>query len=380
MYRSPFAFLLRAPDDKTLVSVDDRLFADALNAAHFCMGSTHPNPSVGAVIAKDGNILSVGFTHAPGGMHAEAHALAQLLPARDRTLYVTLEPCSHYGRTPPCTRAIIDAGITRVVYGVQDPNPRVFGAGLLALSSAGISVEQIAHPELMARAEALIAPFTCWLNKKRPFVTVKIATSRDEAIAMRGQRTKITHPSSDMIVHGLRRAHDAILIGADTARIDNPVLTARLGPSQHGTQPLRVVVSSDLNLDLGLALFDTTVAKTLVLTSRIAEPSRVKALTERNVHVITCASDERGIDLHDGLAQLVAMGITSVLVEPGALLLTSLIEQHLVDEVWWFKAQHEISSQGIMISDQLAMIKSTFTLHEEHRRVDELRIFAYQKE
>lgn len=377
MNQSPFEFVLENNQPEMLQTEDDRYFMKALTAAQNVMGTTHPNPSVGAVLVKDNKIISVGHTHPVGGMHAEAHAISE---ARGQTegasLYVTLEPCSHFGRTPPCTNAVIEAKIARVVFGVTDPNPVVCGAGIKALTNAGIVVEQVRRPELLARAQALIIPFTTWLFDKRPFVTVKVATFADGTITSSpGVRTKITHSSSDIVVHELRKMHDAILIGAQTARIDNPQLTARIGVKRLH-QPTRIVMSTDLNLPLDLALFDTSEAKTLVLTTDDADKELQAVLIKRGVDVVCCAKRDGRVCLQDGLRILAEKGFTSVLVEAGASLLESFIVDDCANIIWWFKSAEQGTGKGISIASSVETVKKNYGKKTFSLPVDELTIFS----
>lgn len=344
MLLSPFAFTYDA------LRSDDTLsfFALALKNARFSMGNTYPNPSVGAVLVRDGCLLGEGFTEPAGGMHAEKMALARVKNAQGATLYVTLEPCSHFGRTPPCTDALIKAGIKKVVYGVIDPNPMVAGAGLRALNEAGIRVERIEDATMQAFAQAHIRPFATYILEKRPYVVLKVAVTNDNAVAKNDGPLKITGPQANVAVHQLRRAVDAILIGAGTERIDDPELTARLGLERHGTQPRRLVLSADLTLDLNARIFDVKNAPTWVLTSIFAPDKKRQKLLERGVRLIDCPLRADGlIDLRASLRTLADQGLTSILIEAGPRLQKSVISEGLADEIWWFKAPHNVGAQGL---------------------------------
>lgn len=333
----------------TLKSEDDRFFGLALENAHWASGSTHPNPSVGAVIVRDGQLISVGHTEKPGCMHAEKQAIHRAQGnVGGTTLYVTLEPCCHMGRTPPCTDAIIKAGISRVIYGVKDPNPMVAGKGIQQLRDAGILVEEINNLILREEANAAIQPFAKYILKKRPFVIVKIATSNDYAVAKLGLRTKITGPQSDKLVHQIRRAVDAVMVGANTVRIDNPQLLARLGQETHGKQPIRVILSHDLSFDPDSLIFDSTKALTWVYCSQ-AEKMKGKKLQEKGVEIIPLDS----LSIERVLADLAYRGITSLLVEPGQRLLSSLIQENLIDEVWWFQGSSTIGKDALYVGEEL---------------------------
>ena len=344
MLNSAFSWVLNQP--LAIKNQDDEFFARALKQAHFACGSTHPNPSVGALIARDGHILSEGFTEKPGHMHAEKQAIYRAeKDLRGATLYVTLEPCCHSGRTPPCTEAIIAAGISRVVYGVIDPNPLVAGKGLEQLRAAGIKVEQIDNQALSGLAHDILKPFTKYILHKKPYLLLKIATSSDLAIANKGKRTKITGAESDLVVHQLRRAVDAVMVGANTVRIDNPSLHARLGEKYHGGQPIRIILSSDLNFDEDLAIFATDNAETWIFSPK--KPS--EKLIKLGVKVFFVED----FSLSSVCDQLGLRGITSVLVEPGHDLLKSFIQEGLGDEIWWFKSNSQIGGAGLSVAEHI---------------------------
>jgi len=219
------------------------------------MGRVWPNPAVGCVIVKEGRVIARGWTQDAGRPHAETHALAQAgAAARGATVYVTLEPCAHTGKTPPCAQALIDAGVSRVVVAVQDPDPRVAGRGLEMLRGAGIDVTL---GVLQDEAKADHIGFLKRITKARPMVTLKLAMSMDGRIALsNGQSQWITGPQARRAVHALRASHDAVLIGAGTARADAPSLTVRdLGVAH---QPVRVVVSSGLDVPRSGPLYATS--------------------------------------------------------------------------------------------------------------------------
>lgn len=334
---SPFYFTL-SDDKPSNYSNDEKFFLQALSQAHICMGNTHPNPNVGAVIVKHGQVIAKGYTHPPGGPHAEVHAIKQLKPKdlTNSTLYVTLEPCSHYGRTPPCTNAIIKAGISKVIYGALDPNPLVLGNGIAKLKNSGVDTKQIDNPKLKQKAAAINEPFKTWLTNKRPYTIVKISTSNDNKIARVGQRTKITCHQSDIVVHKLRRTIDAIIVGANTARVDDPELTARLSPSYLDQQPTRIVLNNELDLDPTLKIFDTTKANTIVVTS--------KHETHQSVDTLRVKSANKQIDLKHMLEKLGQRGFTCVMFEPGKKLTHSILNLNLADEIWWFKSNNPLGA------------------------------------
>lgn len=344
---SPFAHCVEDLPSDAFTKTDDLFFLAALREAQKAMGTTHPNPSVGAVLVRKNTLLATGHTQPVGGWHAEITALGNTQePLTSATLYVTLEPCCHHGRTPPCTDAIIQAGIKRVVYGALDPNPLVSGKGIEALTSAQITVDAIENPRLKTTALLLMKPFTKWMVQKRPYVVIKIATSRDGKIAHQpGMRTKITNQNSDLVVHTLRTCVDGVMVGKNTTIIDNPQLTARLVETDH--QPVRIVLDTHLECSPALNIFDTRCAKTMLLTSEQAALPKKTLFTNQGVNVMSCAMDQDHLDLDEALIKLGSLGFTSILVEAGQKLFNAFMDKKLADEIWWFKAPHHIGPSGL---------------------------------
>jgi diaminohydroxyphosphoribosylaminopyrimidine deaminase/5-amino-6-(5-phosphoribosylamino)uracil reductase len=309
----------------------------ALSLARLAVGSTSPNPAVGAVIARDGVIIGEGYTQPPGSAHAEVLALRQAgNRARGAAMYVTLEPCCHFGRTPPCTQAIIDGGIAEVHIATLDPNPLVSGGGKAALEGAGIKTLLGEHEE---EARELNDAYVKYITSGLPFVTVKFAMSLDGKIATgTGDSKWISGEESREYVHRLRRASDAIMVGVNTVIADDPQLTAR--DSLEGgerKQPIRVIVDSKVRTPLTARLFSES-GETIIATTDTAAPDRVKKLKEAGAEVVELSSREGLVDLEELLAGLGRREITSVLVEGGSTLLGSLFEQGLVDKVIVFVA------------------------------------------
>ncbi|MBI5687542.1 MAG: bifunctional diaminohydroxyphosphoribosylaminopyrimidine deaminase/5-amino-6-(5-phosphoribosylamino)uracil reductase RibD [Verrucomicrobia bacterium] len=313
----------------------------ALALARRAMGQTSPNPMVGAVVVRNRRIIGEGYHHRAGAPHAEIHALNA---AGDRTkgsdLYVTLEPCCTHGRTPPCTDAIIKAGIRRVVVAAVDPNPKHSGQGLELLKKAEIRVEVGLLGE---EANRLNEPFNKWIRSGMPFVTVKAAMSLDGKIATRtGESRWITGEKSRALVQELRRGADAVMVGSGTIVADNPQLTVRDGAIDR--QPWRVVVDSGGRASLDAHVFsDEDRLRTIVLTSKRAPEPWRKQLAEQGVTVIECGmqSAEYGvekIDLSDALKKLAEREIINVLVEGGGSLLGALFDARLVDKAVFFYA------------------------------------------
>jgi diaminohydroxyphosphoribosylaminopyrimidine deaminase/5-amino-6-(5-phosphoribosylamino)uracil reductase len=326
--------------------IDEDHMRAALSLAARGLGQTAPNPSVGCVIVgADGSVVGRGTT-APGGRpHAEVVALRMAGDAaRGGTAYVTLEPCSHVGQTPPCADALIAAGIARVVVATTDPDPRVNGSGLARLRAAGVAVTE---GVLTAPAETLGAGFTTRVRLGRPLVTLKLASTLDGRIATaRGESRWITGPAARRAAHFLRATHDAILVGVGTVLADDPDLTCRLPGAR--AVPLRRVVADSTLRTPPTARLVTTAAETptLFLTRPDADPARQAALIAAGARVLPVAAYDGGIDLAAGLAALGADGLTQLLVEGGGGIAASLLRAGLVDRLAWFHAPAIMGGDG----------------------------------
>ena len=312
----------------------------ALELACRGFGHVEPNPQVGAVVvAADGTTVGEGWHAIFGGPHAEVAALAAAGPAaRGATLYVTLEPCCHHGKTPPCTAAIIAAGIARVVVATHDPFPAVAGRGIAALLAAGIDVET---GVLEADARRLIAPFRKLVETGTPWVIAKWAMSLDGRLAAPpGADRWISAPESRAIVHALRGRIDAIAVGIGTVLADDPLLTARPpGPRQ----PLRIVLDSAARLPLDAALVRTArEVPVLVVAGPAADADRVAALRAAGCEVWQAAADSRVARLRELLVELGRRRLTNVMVEGGAAVLQTVFEAGAVDEIQAFVAPRVI--------------------------------------
>jgi diaminohydroxyphosphoribosylaminopyrimidine deaminase/5-amino-6-(5-phosphoribosylamino)uracil reductase len=313
----------------------------ALELARGACGFSSPNPPVGAVIVREGAIVGRGATQPPGGPHAEAVALRQAGElARGATMYVTLEPHQFHGRTPPCTDAIIAAGIHTVRIAALDPNPRVAGGGAAQLQAAGLTVTVGLGA---AEAERLAAPFAHWLATRRPLGIAKLAMSLDGKIATRtGQSHWITGPAARLEGHRLRQASDAIIIGSGTALTDDPLLTTRLPdlPPDHVRHPLRVVVDSRGRLPASARMLDpATPGHTLVATTDRSSAAWRAQIIEAGAEIIVLPSDAQGrVDLTALWDALGARGCLTALIEGGGTLLGSAVAAHLVQRVIAFVA------------------------------------------
>ncbi|TFL17389.1 bifunctional diaminohydroxyphosphoribosylaminopyrimidine deaminase/5-amino-6-(5-phosphoribosylamino)uracil reductase RibD [Jannaschia formosa] len=317
----------------------------ALALAARGLGRVWPNPAVGCLIVAGGRVVGRGRTADGGRPHAETVALAQAgAAARGATAYVTLEPCAHHGLTPPCADALIAAGLARVVVALGDPDPRTDGGGLARLRAAGIEVIRGVRE---AEARDLQAGFLSRVIRGRPMVTLKLATTLDGRIATAsGESQWITGPLARAHVHAQRARHDAVMVGAGTARADDPLLTVR----GHGAvpQPVRIVLSRRLDLPQDSALTrSTAIAPVWMLHGPHAAAERRRALEARGVTCLPLPSEGGGIDLHAALRLLGARGLTRVYCEGGGTLAAALLQAGLVDRLDCYTAGAAIGAEGI---------------------------------
>lgn len=333
-----------------MISTHERYMRMAIALARRQAGQTHPNPNVGAVIVKDGQVIATGITAKGGRPHAETIALDDAgKNARSSTIYVTLEPCSHHGATPPCVDSIINSGIETVVISCRDPNPKVNGKGIEALKKAGITViENICYQEGLE----VNRPFFSVIEKKLPYIALKIATSLDE---------KITNPESRWLTgeaarkygHLLRASHDAILTGSGTVIDDDPILTCRL-PGLESHSPIRIVLDRNNRVPKSAKIFrGQEIAQTLVMNE---------------------------ISISEAMERLAQKGITSVLVEAGAKLTTSFLESGLVARVYWFRAPITIGDKGISVARALSKLANYQQIENIKLGNDNLDIFECSQE
>jgi diaminohydroxyphosphoribosylaminopyrimidine deaminase / 5-amino-6-(5-phosphoribosylamino)uracil reductase len=339
---------------------DYRWMRSALALARRGLGQVWPNPAVGCVIVRDGRAIGRGWTQPGGRPHAESEALRRAAGAtRGATAYVSLEPCSHWGQTPPCAEALIAAGITRVVAAVEDPDARVAGAGIGRLRAAGIAV---ATGIGAAEAAELNAGFFMRQRQGRPLVTLKLATSLDGRIATAaGESRWITGAAARAQTHKLRAEHDAIMVGTGTVLADNPQLTCRL-PGLGQRSPVRVVLDRDLRIPpTARVIAEARDVPTWVLTSCSTAATQRAALTARAVKIIDVPEDRlgAGLDLAAALEELGARGLTRVLVEGGARLAASLLRVGLVDRLVWHHAPLLIGADGVPALAPLRLLALT---------------------
>jgi diaminohydroxyphosphoribosylaminopyrimidine deaminase/5-amino-6-(5-phosphoribosylamino)uracil reductase len=338
-------------------AADQRFMALALALGRRGQGRTWPNPAVGAVVVKDGVIVGRGWTQPGGRPHAEPEALRRAgEAARGATLYVTLEPCSHIGKSPPCADAIIAAGITRVVSAIEDPNPEVAGQGHARLRAAGITVDiglgaaETAHDH---------AGHFRRVRDKRPHVILKLAVSSDDKIGAAGRKPlAITGEAAKARVHLLRAQCDAILVGIGTVQADDPLLTCRL-PGMEARSPIRVVLDRALRLSGTSRLVHSARETPLwVMTSSLAEaPAAMKlgAAGAQVMRVATTTTPPPGLDLVAVLHALSEKGITRLLVEGGARVASSFVSADLVDEVWLLRGPGAVGADGVAALEALPL-------------------------
>ena len=334
-------------------SDDARFMALALALGRRGLGRTWPNPAVGAVIVKDGAIVGRGWTQAGGRPHAEVEALRRAgVPARGATLYVTLEPCSHHGKSPPCADAVIAAGISRVVSAMEDPNPEVAGTGHARLRAAGIAVEVGIGAEAARRDHAgHILRFTAG----RPHVLLKLAISADGKAGAAGRKpVAITGEAARDRVHLLRAQSDAIMIGIGTALADDPVLTCRL-PGMAKDSPVRIVLDPMLRLPPASRLVQTAGETPLWLAAAAAAPQSAEETLHRpGVEVLRIAAVGAAFDLAAVLKVLAGRGITRLMVEGGPRLAGSFLAADLVDEAILFHSAKLVGGDGVDALDKAA--------------------------
>ncbi len=344
----------------------------AVEEACKAQGRTSPNPCVGAVIVRDSKIVGTGYHKKAGTPHAEVHALqAAGEAARGATIYVTLEPCCHTGKTPPCCEALVRAGITRVVIGMQDPNPLVDGGGQNYLEDHGISVTTGVCEE---RCRSINKPFVKYITTAMPFVTLKAAVSLDGRLSYQRRISgKITGPQSLKKVHELRNTYDAILVGRHTVMSDNPSLTTRLEKGE-GRDPVRIILDTNLNIHYDSKVFHVqSPAETFVFCADHCEAEKIhefSAATGARVFSVPCETTGF-LDLAAVCRIIANQGLLSVLVEGGGLVHASFLRSNLVDDVRLFVAPLFAGShgnpflEGLEISDQANAIrikKAKYTL------------------
>lgn len=332
---------------------DEAAMTLALAQAVRGLGRTHPNPAVGAVLVKAGRVIATGYHAKLGGPHAEAVALLNAgAKAKGATLYSTLEPCNHHGRTPPCSEAIIAAGVKKVVYGSSDPNPIVNGKGVRRLRAAGVEV--VPHV-LREAADSINLPFLKAMRTGLPWVTAKAAITLDGKLATSTGASKwISSEASRLVAHQLRDVADVVIVGSSTVIADDPQLTVRLG--KKGTRnPIRMVLDPALRTDPRAKIYDTKQARTILVTLEAEGSPRAQSFARRGVEVWTVAGAKGRIKLERLLERLVKEGALHVLVEGGSIVHQSFLEAGLVDELVLFVAPKLFGHSGVTWSGALGI-------------------------
>ncbi len=331
----------------------------ALGLARRALGATWPNPAVGCILydPNTNRVLARGWTAPTGRPHAEAEALSAArrrgIEVRGATAYVTFEPCSHHGQTPPCADALIEAGIARAVVACLDPDPRVCGQGIEKLTAAGI---EVTTGVLEAEAEHLNGGFIARITGARPLVTWKTATGLDGRTALAsGESQWITGPDARRMAHLLRAQHDAIAIGAATARIDDPALTCRI-PGLAARTPVRVVFDAGARLPMSSQLVATARGHPVwLIASEAADQAAAGRLTEAGIEVLRVPAHGNAIDVREALALLAERGITRLLLEGGGALAASFLRAELIDEIAWFRAGTVMGGDARPAAQDLAL-------------------------
>jgi diaminohydroxyphosphoribosylaminopyrimidine deaminase/5-amino-6-(5-phosphoribosylamino)uracil reductase len=350
-----------AQKSKALKAADQRFMQLALALGRRGQGRSWPNPAVGAVVVNDGVIVGRGWTQPGGRPHAEPEALGRAgEAARGATLYVTLEPCSHFGRSPPCADAVIAAGIARVVSAIEDPNLEVAGQGHARLRAAGVVVDVGLCAKEAARDHA--GHFRR-IRDRRPHVILKLAVSSDDKIGAAGRKpVAITGEAAKARVHLLRAQCDAVLVGIGTVQADDPLLTCRL-PGMEAQSPVRVVLDRALRISGTSRLVHSARETPLwVMTSSLSEaPAAMKlgAAGAQVIRVATTTTPPPGLDLANVLHALAEKGITRLLVEGGARVASSFVAAGLVDEIWLLRGPDAVGADGIAALDALPLTAMT---------------------
>lgn len=315
-----------------MINLNESFMKMAIELAKKGEGNVSPNPMVGAVIVKDGKVIGQGYHEKCGEGHAEVNAFKSLKEdPSEATMYVTLEPCSHYGKTPPCADLIIKNKISKVIIGMVDPNPLVAGKGIEKLKNAGIEVEiGVLESECIKLNEVFIK----YITAKRPFVVLKAAMSIDGKIATKtGESKWISCEDSRLQVHKLRNKLSGIMVGVNTVIKDNPELTCRL---EDGNSPIRIIVDSTLRIPLNSKVLNNKDNKTIIATTNKVDMAKVEEISEMNAKVLIIDEKDGRVDLNKLMAKLGELNIDSILLEGGAILNYSALEEKIVDKVMMY--------------------------------------------
>jgi len=320
---------------------DEQWMKRALRLAEKGRGKTSPNPMVGAILVKGGRMVGVGYHEKAGEAHAEIVALQRAREEASGTiLYLNLEPCAHYGKTPPCAPQVVEAGVKRVVIGMEDPNPMVKGKGIEILRRAGLDVEVgVLEKECRRLNEA----FCKYILKKEPFVILKAAATLDGKIAGRNGDSKwISGETSRRFVHKLRNQVDGVLVGIGTVLRDDPLLTARI---RGGRDPYRIVLDSRLKISEEARVIGTSPSRTIIVATELAPRDRIERLEKKGVQILIVDSKEGRVNLRSCLSKLGEIGMMSLLVEGGSQVNGSFLDERLIDKFLLFLSSKLIGDQ-----------------------------------
>ncbi len=350
---------------------DEHWMRKVLRLAEKGRGRTSPNPLVGAILVRNGKVVGEGYHARAGEAHAEIIALQHAKErARKATLYINLEPCTHYGKTPPCAPQVIKAGVKSVVIGMEDPNPLVRGKGMEALKKAGLNVRAgILESECRRLNEA----FCKYITAKEPFIILKVAATLDGKIATReGDSKWISGEASRRLVHRLRDEVDGVLVGIGTVLRDDPLLTARI---KGGRDPYRVVLDSRLKIPEEAKVFGDSPAKVVIATTETAPKDKIERLEKKGVRVLTLESKEGRIDLKSCLSKLGEAGMMSLMVEGGNQVNGSFLDEGLIDKLLLFLSSRLIGdpeAPGIFGGRGVSRLEEAIPLKEiRARRIGE---------
>jgi len=344
---------------------DHKYMQQALSLARKAKGFTSPNPCVGAVVVKDEKIVGKGFHRAAGLAHAEVEAIDDAgSRALGASIYVTLEPCNHFGKTPPCTHKIIKAGIKRVIVGCKDPNPNVCGGGIKYLQDNGI---EVVSGVLEDKAKTLIEAFIWYAqNNKKPFVTLKCASTLDGRIATStGDSKWITNEKSRRFVHKIRHETDAVLVGSGTLHADDPSLTARI-EGVKTKDPVRIILDTHLSIkETAKVITQDSNAGTIIATGPFVSREKIALLESKGIQILEIPLKEERLDLNELMIKLGQMSILSLLIEGGSVVAGSALKEGIVNKVQFFLAPKFLGgSDGIPVFDGKGpeLIKDAFEL------------------
>lgn len=342
---------------------DQDWMKQVLRLAEKGRGRTSPNPMVGAVLLKDGKVVGKGFHAKAGGPHAEVLALRQAGErAKGATLYINLEPCTHYGKTPPCAPQVIEAKVGRAVIGMKDPNPLIRGKGLESLRKAGIKVEV---GVLERECQRLNEAFCKYILKNQPFITLKAAATLDGKIATRAGDSKwISGETSRRFVHRLRDAVDGIVVGIGTILTDDPMLTARI---KGGRDPYRIILDSRLRIPEEARVVNDSPSKTIVVTTELAPQDKIERLEKKGARVFVIDSSQGKVNLKACLSRLAEMGMVHLLVEGGSQVNGSFLDQGLIDKLVLFLSPKLIGDSravGIFCGQGISRVEEAILLKD----------------